>query len=98
MRSPRRAHGSDQHLTTLRPMQRADLEQVADLFLRVARPGSDESVPETAAYFERTTFGHPWADPELPALVVADGRQRITGFVGTYVVRMRLDGEPVRAV
>jgi hypothetical protein len=81
----------------LRPLERDDLEQVAALFLRVVRAGERQSVGETAAYFERTTLDHPWADPEIPALVFVDGAGAITGFVGSYVARLRFDGSPIRA-
>jgi hypothetical protein len=84
-------------MNELRPLERDDLEQVAALFLRVMRPGERHAPAETAAYFERTTLDHPWADPEIPALVFVDGRGAITGFVGSYVVRMRFDGRPIRA-
>jgi hypothetical protein len=84
-------------LSSLRPLERGDLEQVAALFLRVVRPGGGESVEQTATYFERTTLDHPWADPELPSLVFADDRGAIAGFVGSYVLRMRFDGRPIRA-
>jgi hypothetical protein len=84
-------------LKSLRPLQADDLEQVAALFLRVVRPGSGESVVETAEYFRRTTLEHPWADPEIPSLVFVDDRGAITGFVGSYVARMRLEGSPIRA-
>jgi hypothetical protein len=84
-------------LTPIRPLERDDLEQVAALFLRVVRAGERQSVGETAAYFERTTLDHPWADPELPALVFVDRAGTITGFVGSYVARLRFDGSSIRA-
>ncbi len=81
----------------LRPLEKDDLEQVAALFLRVVRPGSGESVADTAAYFQRTTLEHPWADPAIPPLVFIDNRAAITAFLGSYLARMRFDGEPIRA-
>jgi hypothetical protein len=87
----------DSRLSSLRPLERDDFEQVADLFLRVVRPGSGESVADTAAYFQRTTLDHPWADPDIPSLVFVDDRGSITGFIGSYVTRMRFDGAPIRA-
>jgi hypothetical protein len=84
-------------LSSLRPLERDDLEQVADLFLSVVRPGSGESVAATAEYFQRTTLDHPWADPDIPSLVFVDDRGAITGFIGSYVTRMRFDGAPIRA-
>jgi hypothetical protein len=83
--------------SSIRPLERDDLEQVADLFLRVMRPGSSDRVPEVAAYFERTALDHPYADPEMPSLVYADERAAIKGFIGSYVCRMRFDGDRIRA-
>jgi hypothetical protein len=82
-------------LTSLRPLERDDLEQVAALFLRVMRAGEAQALDETAAYFERTTLDHPWADAEIPALVFVD-RGAIVGFVGSYVTRLLFDGSSIR--
>jgi len=84
-------------LSEIRPLERDDLEQVARLFLRVMRPGGRESVSEVAGYFERTTLDHPWVAPEIPALVFADERGEIRGFIGSYVRRMYVDGRRIRA-
>lgn len=84
-------------MSAIRPLERADLEQVASLFLRVMRPGASDSVPDVAAYFERTILGHPWADAEIPALVFPDQRGEIKGFIGSYVQRMYVDGRRIRA-
>jgi hypothetical protein len=70
---------------------------VADLFLRVMRPGASDRVADVAAYFERTTLDHPSADPEIPSLVFADQRGEIKGFIGSYVSRMRFQGQPILA-
>jgi hypothetical protein len=84
-------------LSGIRPLERDDLEQVAGLFLRVMRPGGRESIPGVAAYLERTTLDHPWAEPAIPALVFADERGNIVGFIGSYVRRMYVDGRRIRA-
>lgn len=60
------------------------------------RPGSSDPLAETAAYFERTTLDHPWADPEIPSLVFVN-RGAVEAFVGSYVCRMRFEGQPIRA-
>jgi len=68
---------------------------VAALFLDVMRPGSGDPVDGAAAYFERTTLEHPWADPDIPSLVFVDDGA-VKGFIGSYVSRMTFDGQPVR--
>ena len=38
----------------------------------------------------------PWADPEIPTLVHVGDSGEITGFIGSHVRRLRLDGLPIR--
>jgi hypothetical protein len=52
-------------------------------------------VDEAAAYLERTTLEHPWADPDIPSLVFVDDGA-VKGFIGSYVSRMTFDGQPIR--
>ena len=48
------------------------------------------------AFFGRTLFDNPAADPEIPSLVYEASDGRITGFIGTQVRPMRFDGRAVR--
>ena len=80
----------------IRPLERADLEQVTSLYEHVARSGSRIAPPGMAGYFAETFFDHPWADPEIPSLVYAEADGRITGFLGSSVRRFEFDGRPVR--
>jgi hypothetical protein len=80
----------------IRPLERDDLEQVASLYEHVARSGSRTPPPGLLDYFAEFFFDHPWADPEVPSLVFADGNGRIAGFLGSSVRRFRFDGRPVR--
>jgi hypothetical protein len=41
---------------------------------------------------------YPWADEELSSLVAVDEDGEVIGFIGAHARRMRLDGEPIRAV
>ena len=82
-------------MSTIRPLERADLPQVVSLYEHVARSGSRTAPPGLADYFERTFLDHPWADSEIPSLVYADG-DRVLGFLGSSVRRMELDGRPLR--
>jgi hypothetical protein len=79
----------------IRPLERSDLPEVADLYEHVARSGSRQAPPGLAGYFEDTFLDYPWADDEIPSLVYVD-EGRITGFLGANVRRFTYDGEPVR--
>jgi hypothetical protein len=80
-------------MTDIRPLQKTDLPTVAAL-LRAHLPGwrLSESV------LGGIMLDHPWADEELPSLVAIDEDDEVIGFVGAHVRRMRLDGQPIRAV
>lgn len=80
-------------MTDIRPLQKTDLPTVAAL-LRAHLPGwrLSESV------LSGIMLDHPWADEELPSLVAIDEDDEVIGFVGAHVRRMRLDGQPIRAV
>jgi hypothetical protein len=82
-------------MSEIRPLERDDLPQVVSLYEHVARSGSRTAPPGLAGYFERTFLDHPWADPEIPSLVYADG-DRVLGFLGSSVRRFELDGKPLR--
>ena len=82
-------------MTPVRPLERADMAQVAGLYERVSRAGSRTPAPGLAAYLERVLLDQPWSDPEIPSLVYdVDGR--ITAFLGIHVRRLSFDGEPIR--
>jgi hypothetical protein len=81
----------------IRPLRRADIPQVASLYEKVVRSGSDTPAPQLNRYFERTLFEHPWVDPEIPSLVYLNERGRVAGFVASHVRRMAFDGRPIRA-
>jgi hypothetical protein len=83
-------------MSEMRPMRREDLSQVAELYRLVDK--SDWRVPpaELPEWLDRTLFGHPWVDPEIPSLVHVGGSGEIVGFVGSHVRRMRFDGLPIR--
>ncbi len=79
----------------IRPLERADLPQVASLYEHVARSGSWDAPPGLVEYFEETFFDYPWADPEIPSLVYEDDG-KISGFLGSNVRPFVFDGAPVR--
>ena len=82
-------------MAEIRPLERPDLPEVANLYEHVARSGSWEAPPGLAGYFADTFLDYPWADPEIPSLVYVDDG-RITGFLGANVRPFTYDGEPVR--
>ena len=83
-------------MSAIRPLERADLPQVASLYEAISRSGSESAAEGLAGYFERTLLDHPWADPEIPSLVYLDDDGRVKGFIGSHVRRLRLDGKPLR--
>jgi hypothetical protein len=80
----------------IRPLERDDLPEVASLYESISRSGSGMPPQGLAGYFERTLLDHPWADPEIPSLVHLDEHGTVTGFIGSHVRRLNLEGKPVR--
>jgi hypothetical protein len=82
--------------SAIRPLERADLPEVAALYEMVARSGSRTPPPGLAKHFEDTFLDHPWADPDIPSLVYQGADGKIVGFIGSQVRRMRLNGSVLR--
>ncbi len=82
-------------MSEIRPMLQEEIPKVAELYKFVDK--SDWRIPpqELPRWLDRTLFGHPWADPEIPSLVYVEDSE-ILGFVGSHVRRMRFDGQPIR--
>jgi hypothetical protein len=85
-------------VTEIRPLQRADLPQTADLFRKVLRPGSRQGNDVFAGFLERTLLDSPTADVEIPSLVAVDEERRIIGLIGTEVRPMRMGDRRLRLV
>jgi hypothetical protein len=85
-------------LGQIRPLQRADLRATTALFELALGSGAPKVDPAKVALFERAFLDNPWVDPELPSLVATDEHERVIGFIGLEVRRMRFGGRPVRAV
>jgi GNAT superfamily N-acetyltransferase len=83
-------------MSGIRPLRREEIPQIAALYRFVDR--SDWRIPpdDVSVWFERTLFGHPWVDPEIPTLVYEDDAGEILGFIASHVRRMRLDGRTIR--
>ena len=59
------------------------------------RSGADPPAPWLASYLRRVYLEHPWAEDEIPSLVMVDDG-RVVGFLGSHVRRGVVDGRPVR--
>ncbi len=83
-------------MSEIRPLRRGEIPQIAALYRFVDR--SDWRIPpeEVPVWFERTLYGHPWVDPEIPTLVYEDDSGEILGFIASHVRRMRFDGRTIR--
>lgn len=84
-------------MTSIRPLRREDIPEVASLYESVMRSGSRTPPPRLAAYFERTLLDHPWATAEIPSLVYETTDGAIQGFLASHVRRLRLNGEGILA-
>lgn len=82
--------------TPIRPLERADLPRVCELYEVAARSGAPEAPAGLAGYFARTLLDHPWVDPEIPSLVAQDADGTVIGLIGSHVRRLRVDRRLVR--
>jgi hypothetical protein len=78
----------------IRPFTHADVPAVLNLLHAQMRGWTLDQ-----RLFAGLILDDPWADEELPSLVALgdDGRE-IIGFTGVQVRKMRMDGQPIRAV
>ncbi|WP_448205601.1 hypothetical protein [Azospirillum sp. sgz302134] len=83
-------------MTTVRPFTHDDAPAVASLYERVMRSKTERPPPLLAPALVRYFLDHPWADPEIPALVCEDRQGRLQGFIGSTVRRLIFNGRPVR--
>lgn len=84
-------------MSTIRPLERDDLAEVADLY-EIRRSGARVAPTGMADHLGRLFLDAPTYDPELPSLVATDGDGRVNGFLGACTVPMVLDGERIRTV
>jgi hypothetical protein len=78
----------------IRPLERTDLPAVAALAAEAAGRGA--TVPGLASYYKRTLLDEPWADPEIPSLVLTDDDGAIAAFQCSVVRRGTFDGKQIR--
>jgi hypothetical protein len=83
-------------MSTIRPLQRGDVAEVASLYELIERSGGRQAPKGLEEHFERTFLDHPWADSGIPSLVYADTDGSIKGFVGSHVRRLRFGQDSIR--
>ena len=83
-------------MSEVRPLAKDELGQIAELYRFVDNSDWRIPAPELPAWLERTLFGDPWADPEIPTLVHVESSGEITAFIASHVRRMRFDGKLIR--
>lgn len=83
-------------MTTIRALERADLEGAVAVFDLMLGSGRGRAEPAHVEFFRRTLFEGPWADLELPSLVAEDDDGTIVGFMTVSPRRMRLGSRAVR--
>lgn len=81
----------------IRPLDREDLRQVADLFELVWRSGRRAAPDGLVRHFADCFLDHPWADPELPSLVATDPGGAVVGFIGSHARRFTFEDRAIRA-
>lgn len=85
----------------IRPLERRDLEELADVFLRVFRGLEGEArraaVPAVVAHLEELYLDCPWYDASRGSLVHLDATGAVSGFLGSIQLPMRFDGTPLLA-
>jgi hypothetical protein len=86
----------------VRPLERRDLEPIADIFLRVFR-GIDRverrraATPAVVAHLEELYLDCPWYDRDRGSLVHVDAEGTLDGFLGSIQLPMTLDGTALTA-
>jgi hypothetical protein len=83
-------------MSEIRPLRREEIPQIAALYRFVDRSDWRIAPEELPGWFERTLFGHPWVDPEIPTLVYEHDSGEILGFIASHVRRLRFDGRTIR--
>lgn len=71
-------------MTPIRPLERADLPAVAALYAEFVGWDPAKTVPGLSDFFARALLDHPFADPEIPALVYEDPDDGVIGVMGSH--------------
>lgn len=88
--------------SVVRPLEARDLEEVADVFLRVFRGIEDparrrRSHPALIAYLDQLYLGCPWYEPDIGSLIYRDAHGDLAGFLGSVQMHMLFEGRRLTA-
>jgi GNAT superfamily N-acetyltransferase len=83
-------------VSTIRPLERADLPAVAALYANFMAWDPHATAPALTAYYARTMLDHPGFDPEIPTLVYDDPQDGVVGVLGSNVRRFTYRDREVR--
>lgn len=88
------------HIATtsaLQPLARNDIQEVADLLVRVFQNRNTAATPAMTAYLETLTLELPDQAPGITSMVHRSPAGAITGFIGIFAQQMQLNGQPLIA-
>ncbi|MET3926717.1 hypothetical protein [Devosia sp. 2618] len=83
-------------MTVVRPLERADLQPVANLLVKTFQQRPQASA-EMASYLGQLLLDLPDRDPEINSLVHVNDNGQINGFIGVFTQLMQIDGRTLRA-
>lgn len=84
-------------MSTIRPLERSDLSQVANLLVHIFQGRQDDATPEMADYLGQLLLDLPDNDPNIHSFVHEQEKGHITGFIGVFTQQMSLGGKTFRA-
>lgn len=88
---------TNRHSTALiRPVDPEDIPQIVDLYRRVFGDRRIASPESLAAFFQKTLFGGPWHDEQVPSLAAVDKQGCIEGFLGVFLRTMKFQDQTIR--
>lgn len=79
----------------IRPIERHEIPQIADLHWRVFTHGLGHPPAGLEGYLDEMVFQQPWGRSDLSSLVYQDKNGKIIGFLGIVPRPMRMDGKPI---
>ncbi len=82
---------------SIRPFASGDTPQVTQLFQSVFRDGAETPAPWLERHIREIFAEHPDPDPAVQSLIAVDETGHAKGFVGTFPLRLSLDGRSIRA-
>lgn len=84
-------------MSTIRPLERSDLTQVANLLVHTFQGRQGDASPEMADYLGQLLLDLPDNDPDIHSLVHEQEKGHITGFIGVFTQKMSIGGKVLRA-